>query len=405
MISIVGLALWLQNEMAGFDDQEASVRQQVFDAAEVRSLSRAIQRDVLKSATDTWDGSRAGLEKSIASRSEALLSRAKKLSKTFGPSEAEMGQFLPLQERFLEEIAAVRALVSGGNTTQARAEILRRVEPAEKAASHLLDGYIERGEKNVAIYSEKSSRFHATAPIVLLTLAGLSLVVALGGAAAFVSRGIIRPLRDVEGAVGKMAAGDYEIVLRGLDRKDELGSISRAIGGFRDGLASGAQLRLEQARLQQQTDEERARNEAARDAAAKEQAFVVSSIGEGLEQLAKGDLTFRLSEAFPTDYRKLQDDFNAAMGTLQETMKTISGATEGIRSGTGEVSQGGGRSLEADGAAGRLPRGDRGGARSDYRYGSQDGGGRQPCPRRGYDREGGRRALRRGRRRRGPGDG
>ncbi|MBM0205716.1 hypothetical protein JNW90_23910 [Micromonospora sp. STR1s_5] len=87
------------------------------------------------------------------------------------------------------------------------------------------------------------------------------------------------------------------------------------------------------------TEEERARNEKARAVSAKEQALVVANIGRGLDALAKGDLTFRISENFPGEYKKLQDDFNAAMGTLQDTMKTISGATEGIRSGTGEVSQ------------------------------------------------------------------
>ena len=339
LVSIVGLALWIQNEMASLDEQVASIREQVFQAAEVRSLGRAIQRDVLKSATEGWETNRAGLDRSVESRSDALLARAAKLSKTFGRGETEMGQFLPLQERFLAEIAVVRGLVSSGNAVQARSEFVRRVEPAEKAASQLLDGFIERGERSVAAASEKSDRFHAVAPVLLFSISGLSLVIALGGAAAFVMRGIIRPLRDIEGAVGKMAAGDYDLVLRGADRKDELGSITRAVGGFRDALASGAQLRAEQARLQQSTDEERARNEADRVAAAQEQAFVVSSIGRGLEHLAEGDLTFRLTDAFSGEYKKLQDDFNAALGSLQETMRTIAGATEGIRSGTGEVSQ------------------------------------------------------------------
>jgi methyl-accepting chemotaxis protein len=66
---------------------------------------------------------------------------------------------------------------------------------------------------------------------------------------------------------------------------------------------------------------------------------VVAQIGRGLEALAQGNLTFRLADGFPGEYRKLQDDFNAALATLQHTMRTIAGATEGIRSGTGEVSQ------------------------------------------------------------------
>jgi methyl-accepting chemotaxis protein len=64
---------------------------------------------------------------------------------------------------------------------------------------------------------------------------------------------------------------------------------------------------------------------------------VVSSPGRGLEQLAKGDLTFRVTADFPGDYRKLKDDFNGAMGSLQETMKVIAASTDGLRTGADEI--------------------------------------------------------------------
>jgi methyl-accepting chemotaxis protein len=155
----------------------------------------------------------------------------------------------------------------------------------------------------------------------------------------FFARSLGSAIQSVTNTMGRLASGDLDTEVKGQDRPDEIGAMARAVEVFKaNGLALDENQR-EVAAQRRSSEQERARNEAARDAAAKEQAFVVSSIGEGLEQLAKGDLTFRLSEAFPTDYRKLQDDFNAAVGTLQDTMKTISGATEGIRSGTSEVSQ------------------------------------------------------------------
>jgi methyl-accepting chemotaxis protein len=50
-----------------------------------------------------------------------------------------------------------------------------------------------------------------------------------------------------------------------------------------------------------------------------------------------GDLTFRVTADFPGDYRKLKDDFNGAMGSLQETMKVIAASTDGLRTGADEI--------------------------------------------------------------------
>jgi methyl-accepting chemotaxis protein len=72
---------------------------------------------------------------------------------------------------------------------------------------------------------------------------------------------------------------------------------------------------------------------------AEAQEFVMAAVGEGLEKLAGGDLTVRLADDLPAEYRKLRDDFNAAIARLQDTMKVIVGNAAGIQSTTGEISQ------------------------------------------------------------------
>ncbi|MGO4840747.1 chemotaxis protein, partial [Rhizobiaceae sp. 2RAB30] len=66
---------------------------------------------------------------------------------------------------------------------------------------------------------------------------------------------------------------------------------------------------------------------------------MLTGLAEGLSNLARGDLSYRISADFAPKARKLKDDFNGAMGQLQETMSTISGAIGGMRTGTGEISQ------------------------------------------------------------------
>ncbi len=65
----------------------------------------------------------------------------------------------------------------------------------------------------------------------------------------------------------------------------------------------------------------------------------VSTIGTGLERLAAGELTFRLTDNVPAVFEKLRADFNTAMEKLQETMQSIATNTQGVRSGAGEITQ------------------------------------------------------------------
>ena len=88
-----------------------------------------------------------------------------------------------------------------------------------------------------------------------------------------------------------------------------------------------------------QAERERERNEQAqREAIERERAIVANSIGVGLNKLAAKDLTYRMSSDIPEAYRKLQTDFNAAIGQLEEAMQGVTDSTNAIHSGTEEIS-------------------------------------------------------------------
>ncbi|MDP1618239.1 methyl-accepting chemotaxis protein [Phenylobacterium sp.] len=153
------------------------------------------------------------------------------------------------------------------------------------------------------------------------------------------SRAIGSPIAAMTGAMRRLAEGDSSVEVPARGRKDEVGLMAEAVQVFKDAA-------IEKARLENQTDEqrrateaERARNEADRAAAAEEQAKVVAGLASGLDHLARGDLTFRINEPFPTDYLKLRDDFNAAIGQLQEAMSVVAVNVRAMRSGAGEISQ------------------------------------------------------------------
>jgi methyl-accepting chemotaxis protein len=87
-------------------------------------------------------------------------------------------------------------------------------------------------------------------------------------------------------------------------------------------------------------EEERKRNEEEREAKAAQQTQVVDSLGNGLRQLTEGNLTSRISDAFPKEYEQLRRDFNAAMGKLQDALKGVSANADAVRSGAAELAGG-----------------------------------------------------------------
>ncbi len=179
--------------------------------------------------------------------------------------------------------------------------------------------------------AEAAASISITIVLSLITLAAV-------GVLAFMTVMTTRKsISDIAGATEKLSKGDNGIDLERLTRGDELGAIVRSLKVFRDNQLHLEQLRAEQEKSAALTADERRAKEQAAAAAARESALVVSSLAEGLERLAQGDLTFRVTANFPGEYAKLKDDFNGAIAQLQDTVKVITASTDGLRTGADEI--------------------------------------------------------------------
>jgi methyl-accepting chemotaxis protein len=169
-----------------------------------------------------------------------------------------------------------------------------------------------------------------------------SLVTLLGSAviAWFLTMNIRGAVQKIAGATEKLARGDADVNLDVLARKDEMGAIVTSLNVFKDNQRHLEQLRQEQEANRSATEEDRRRAEDAQRAIAEQQKLVVTSLAEGLDRLATGDLTIRLETAFPGEYEKLRNDFNAAVEKLEEVLRAIATSTASISSGSAEISNG-----------------------------------------------------------------
>ncbi|MFZ5692155.1 MAG: methyl-accepting chemotaxis protein [Pseudomonadota bacterium] len=197
----------------------------------------------------------------------------------------------------------------------------------------------------VAEVSLDIAKDHASAKASLslfrfgLSLALLVLALAVVGVMmTVVSRRVTHPLRNIQGAMLKLADGDFSVVLPGLDRKDEIGDVANAVERFKVLAMERAKAEADEALKRQAAEAElqvKAAEERAR--AADEQARAMRALGEGLKRLANGDLMTRLDEGFTEDYRAIKDDFNATLDRLQSTIAAIAQANDEVSNAAAEI--------------------------------------------------------------------
>ena len=169
----------------------------------------------------------------------------------------------------------------------------------------------------------------AVAVVFLLTI---------GGFAGIVVRALTRRLAALSAAMASLAAGDTQIMLPAIVRDDEIGRMTQTVQVFKDNAVEKARAEQDAATLRGAAEAERERAAGERMSAAKDQAEVVRHLGDGLRNLAAGDLRVRLSEGFTDKYVQIKDDFNEAIDQLKATILSVISSSDAIQSGTSEIS-------------------------------------------------------------------
>ena len=252
-----------------------------------------------------------------------------------------------IKQRVLRQVGSVcaPAIEAGAKATEpaavAAAQALYMKDCAPGFAPLSAELIAVTTARDNVVKSQSAALGATTQQTVALTYAiiisGLALVMAGGFVA--MRLWVTKPLVALATLMGRLAAGDLAAAVTGTERKDEVGTMSRAVQVFKQAGIEKQRLERQAVADQAAADGERARNEQARQALADQQAMVVQSLADGLRRLAAGDLTCDMAEAFAPEYERLRTDFNAAVAELRGVISTIVTSTGAIRSGTGEISQ------------------------------------------------------------------
>ncbi|MGO4403426.1 methyl-accepting chemotaxis protein [Bosea sp. RAF48] len=211
------------------------------------------------------------------------------------------------------------------------------------AISDLNTRVLQQTDRRSAELAAESSR----ATMIMLITAGAGLLLGVLGAVALAAKTITGPLQRLKAAMAELAQGQFEAEIVGGDRKDEVGDMARAVMVFK---SNGLEMRRmesekldrdQAAQAQRNAHEaERHRTEAERMEFARQQQQIVMMLAEGLDRLAAGDLTCRLTDEVADEYEKLRNDFNRAIDGLAETVITIQATSVDVGTAAREINIG-----------------------------------------------------------------
>lgn len=136
-----------------------------------------------------------------------------------------------------------------------------------------------------------------------------------------ISSGVANPIATVVSHIDALQKGDQNREIPEAERRDEIGALGKALVSFRDANAEAKRM-----------EEEKHRADAA-------QQQVVDRLSDAIGKLATGDLTNSIENTFPEKYEQLRTDFNSLIDRLRETISSVVGTAESIRSGSSEITQ------------------------------------------------------------------
>ena len=149
--------------------------------------------------------------------------------------------------------------------------------------------------------------------------------------------GLVTPIGRMTKVMSRVAAGEA-VETPYKERTDEIGEMAQAVEVFRQAAGEREDLLAREADERTQAAEAREGAAAERETENGRREQVMTQLGMGLERLSAGDLSLRLTEAFPPDYEKIRRNFNTAMEELARTLGVISEATAEVRAGANGIS-------------------------------------------------------------------
>jgi methyl-accepting chemotaxis protein len=230
---VIGTAWLEQRARYGIAAAQAEVEAQVdrtLALTELRSTSRALQRDALNLGTEPDRTALKEIGDRFNRRYRAFVDELLTLERAEPSSNKD---YFQTQREVLRQLRVVR---DAARVDRSRALLLFReaVRPAERRASIIADALIKADMARIDALHREAQRLERQADLRVFEVSGSMSLIALGIALLVIFRTVLHPLRDIRTAMQQLAAGDAALTVPHTSRTDAIGAMARAIEVFRE---------------------------------------------------------------------------------------------------------------------------------------------------------------------------
>jgi methyl-accepting chemotaxis protein len=263
----------------------------------------AVERDLFKALTNPTDEANKVVEKGIASFLQDKSGLAKQ------GSLANDENMKAIEQGFPAYANQVRSMIA--NPIISPDDIAKVIKQGDALNKHIVALRTPLIEQSHSYAKLQVLVIIGTMVLILLSIVAMAVRVVVGGRK--VSASVAGDLAGSVHAIDAIAAGELDEAIPGADRTDEFGDLARAAIALRD--TSRAKRESDQA-----------------------VSLAIEVVGEGLQALARGDLSFQL-RTLPDAYQTIERDYLSASSQLREIVSAVSTNSESIRTGAAEISQ------------------------------------------------------------------
>ncbi len=170
----------------------------------------------------------------------------------------------------------------------------------------------------------------------LISIALLAAILAGAGLAIALNYIVTRPLRRTTEAMSRLADGNTDVDIAGVERGDEIGDMSRTMQVFRDNAVERLRLQSETEQEQRLREERQARIEHLISDFREKAAQVLSSVGETAQTL---DGTAQDLSAIASQNSSLADSTYGVTDEATQNVQTVASAAEELAASIAEISR------------------------------------------------------------------
>ena len=287
-------------------------------------------------AYDNSDPGYAGI-KAFYDASKADISARMDKVAALTPENAQMVKdFKDRAQALFDSIDKAVKIDADGKSADA-AKMLAEIDPAVDKWRSDLRAY---NDARQAALVEKSGNLTETTDktiMIALGTVGVAFLIGLILSLYVATRGITGPIGRLRERMASLASGDTSSKIEGLERKDEIGSMAKAVLVFQESA-------IERIRLEQETEANRSMSERERIEREKQKAkeaadvqFAVDNLAAALAKLSDGDVSYRIREPFVAALDGVRNDFNQSADKLQAALRSVSENARGIDAGSSEI--------------------------------------------------------------------